>query len=302
MSHAAAALAKVPITPTLESAPQMVDAVRGLVSPPDVCARVLQLVRSPTASAQDIGEVVACDPNLTLRLLRIVNSPVYGLRGRVDTVSRAVTILGSDALGNLVVAVSAVAAFGRIPVDLVNMDTFWRHSIFCALLARLLAQRCRVLHPERLFVAGLLHDIGSLVLYHRAPDTSRVLIELAAGDEAHQHALEKEAYGFSHARVGGLLMESWSLPEPLCEAVCCHHAPAGAGAAQQAAAIVHLAEVLANRSQIGAYCEVPATQTAVCPAAWIALGIAEAELDLDALIGEAGLQFADLVDVLGVPA
>jgi putative nucleotidyltransferase with HDIG domain len=283
-----------------ESAPHMVDAVRGLVSPPDVCARVLQLVRSPIASAHDIGEVVSRDPTLTARLLRVVNSPMYGLRGRVDTVSRAVTVIGSEALGNLVVAVTAVASFARIPTDLVNMDTFWRHSIFCALLARLLAQRCGVLHPERLFVAGLLHDIGSLVLYHRAPETARVLLASADGDEARLYALELDTFGYSHAHIGALLLESWALPEALQDAVIGHHAPTVADGQGQAAAIVHLAEALANRSGIGGFCEAPAHDAPIDPATWPALGMLPGDLDLEAIIGEAGLQFAETVDLLAV--
>jgi HD-like signal output (HDOD) protein len=283
-----------------ESASQMVDAVKGLVSPPDVCTRVLHLVRSPDATAREIGEVISRDPSLTARLLRIVNSPFYGVRKRVDTVSRAVAIVGGRELYSLVVAVSAAATFMRIPNDLVNMDTFWRHSVFCGLISRNLAKRCRVLHPERLFVAGLLHDIGSLVIYNRQPEKARELLDGAQGDEGRLYGLEMEALGFSHAHLGGLLMASWSLPDALQEAVLWHHQPEHAKESPLEAAIVHVAEKLANRSEIGAFCEAPTESAGISPSVWATLKMPESELDQERLIGEAGIEFADTVSLLAV--
>ncbi|MGE0485656.1 MAG: HDOD domain-containing protein [Gammaproteobacteria bacterium] len=279
-------------------APHLIETVKGLVSLPDVCARVLQLARSRTASAAEIGAVVSCDPTLTSRLLRIANSPLYGLRGRVDSVSRAITVLGSDALVNLVVAVSAVASFSRIANDLVNMDTFWRHSLFTALISRDLASQRHVLHPERLFVAGLLHDIGSLVIYHRVPDAARTLLTAAGGDEARMAALEVETLGFSHAEVGALLLESWTLPEALQDAVRWHHHPGRAPGDASDPAIVHVAEALANHSGIGGFCEAPAPDTVIDPGAWSALGLAPDALDTEMLIAAAAEQFAELASML----
>lgn len=298
MSVDSAAGAVAEALPAAESGPEMVDSVRGLVSPPDVCARVLELLRSQTASANDIGEVVQCDPNLTVRLLRIVNSPLYALRSRVDTVPRAIAIVGGDVLANLVIAITAVASFKRIPIELVNMDTFWRHSLYTALIARQIARECNVLHPEQLFVAGLLHDVGSLVLYYRAPRKARRTLAAAAGDEGRLATLEQEAFGFSHADLGGLLLETWMLPEALQDAVAGHHDLERAGEARYNAAIVHIAEALANQSGIGAYSESPCADPAILDAAWETLGTTAEALDCESLIGEAGLQFADTADLL----
>ncbi|MEQ8661439.1 MAG: HDOD domain-containing protein, partial [Gammaproteobacteria bacterium] len=256
-------------------------------------------VRSENASAEDIAQVVATDPALTVRLLRIVNSPLYGLRGRIETVPRAVTVLGVDALTSLVVAVSAVASFGRIPSKLVNMDTFWRHGVLCALLARTLARQARVLHPERLFVAGLLHDIGSLVLYHQVPDTMRGLLTAAAGAEQQLYDAELATFGYAHPQLGGLLLESWGLPETLHDAVTWHHEPARAAAAPIEAAIVHVAERLANHSGLGGYCEAPLEELPP-PEAWQALGLDAADIDVEALLGQAGLEFTEIVALLAV--
>ena len=279
-----------------ELAPALVGEVAGLVSPPDVCARVFELIQSPDATINQIGEVIARDPNLTARLLRLVNSSFYNFTRKIDTVSRAVTIIGVRDLYNIVIAVSAVNSFNRLPNNIVNMDTFWRHSLYCGLIARSLAKHRHVLHPERLFVAGLLHDIGSLVLYNKMPDVMRDLLLIADGDEEVLHTAETEEFGFSHADLGGLLLRSWQLPEILQEAVSHHHTPAMAGNAAMESAIVHVASVLANRSEIGAYCEGQVRAETIDTAAWRILGLGEAGLpdeDLNVFIGEAGLQFGD---------
>lgn len=300
MSAEPAARTSIPRSDPRATAAPMAESVRGLVSPPDVCMRVLELVRSDTASAEDIGRVIATDPALTTRLLRIVNSPLYGLRSRVETVSRAIAVLGGNELSSLVVAVSAVASFGRIPSALVNMDTFWRHGVFCGLIARALGRRARVLHPERLFVAGLLHDIGSLVLYHQVPDTMGKLLAEAAGHEQRLYELELATFGYGHADVGGLLLECWSLPEALHDAVASHHCPEQARVAPLEARIVHVAEKLANHSGIGGYCEAPVEEPLPGPQDWEALGLTVDDADVEELMGMAGIEFADLVSLLAV--
>lgn len=281
-----------------ESAADLVREVSHLASPPEVCMKVMDMVQQDCASAKDFGEVISRDPSLTSRLLRLVNSSFFGLTGRVETVSRAVSILGIRELYNLAVAVSAISSFSNIPNRLVNMDTFWRHSLYTGLLARILARRISVLHPERLFIAGLLHDIGSLVLYRQRTDIARDLLLIAEGDEDMLCQAEIDTLGFSHADVGALLLGQWRLPEALQEAVGCHHDPAAAASAQLEAALVHLGNALANCSLIGAFCEDPTGGFLCADAAWEITGIDPQSLDTEALIGEAGLQFTDTVSVL----
>lgn len=281
-----------------ESAADLLREVSGLASPPEVCLKVMDMVREDCASAQEFGEIIARDPSLTSRLLRLVNSSFFGLSRRVETVSRAVSVLGVRELHNLVIAVSAVSTFSNIPNRLVNMDTFWRHSLYTGLLARILAKQLGVLHPERLFVAGLLHDIGSLVLYSRRTETMRDLLLVSAGDEEMLCQAEYDTLGFTHADLGQLLLNQWRLPEALQEAVGHHHDPAAAQIAELEAAIVHLANGLANRSLIGAYCEDATSNSAFSDAAWDITGIAPDALDTQGLIGEAGLQFTDTVSVM----
>lgn len=272
----------------------VVDDLSWLVSPPHVYFRVLELIQASNSSAEDIAEVIRQDPSLTARLLKVVNSSFYNFSARIDTVSRAVAVVGTRSLQLLVTAVCALDTFGKIETNLVNMGTFWRHSFFAGLIARGLAKRCHVLHPERLFVAGLLHDIGSLVLYLRAPDVSKRLLVVADGDEQALHWAELKTLGFSHAELGGDLLKSWMLPETLYKAVRWHHNPRRAGVSCFDASIVHVADGLANRSRFTAFCEQPAEVIAIEAQAWETLSEKRGELDQEEVLKEATLQLAEI--------
>ncbi len=231
-----------------------------LVSPPDICIEIFDILESHQASATTIAEIISMDPNLTARLLRVVNSPFYRVRGTIDTVSRAITVIGVTELYNLVVAISAVKTFSNIPACVVDIDNFWRHSLYTGILTRCLAKRCHILHPERLFVGGLLHDIGSLVVYNQASDAAKVLVLSSKGDEDIMYKSEIKSFGFSHADIGHMLLADWHLPENLTEAIRYHHNPGEAENAAMEAALIHIAEALANQLDLGAFSALPANE------------------------------------------
>ncbi|GAB4353337.1 MAG: HDOD domain-containing protein [Gammaproteobacteria bacterium] len=232
---------------------RLIEETRDLVSPPQVHFALLEVLNNPDSTTQEMADVISVDPALTARLLRIVNSPYYGMSRRIDTISRAVAIVGTNELFNLAVAVSATTVFARLPSALVNMDTFWRHSVFTAMLARELAKLCSVLHPERLFVAGILHDVGSLLLYNERPDTMSELLMSAQGDEEVLYQAERHRLGFSHAEVGASILRLWQLPETLCQAVEHHHEPMECEEGGNEACLVYLADHFANRTQRGGF-------------------------------------------------
>lgn len=232
------------MTPT-----ELVASTGSLLSFPDVYFQVNDMVDDPRCSAADIGKVISQDPGLTIRLLKIVNSPFYGLSSRVETVSRAVNVIGMRELRNLVLVTAAVETFSRVPHDLVDMATFWRHSVYCGVVARLLASRCNVLHSERLFVAGLLHDIGMLIIYHRLPDEARQIIEQFSAGSEEIYRIEQAVMGFDHAQLGGELMRSWLLPPSLQATATFHHEPTKADDFRLECAITHIANGITNAAQ-----------------------------------------------------
>ncbi len=225
------------------------DLVKGvvkLISLPEIYIRVSQILEDPNHNARQLGDIISHDPALTARILRIVNSAYYSLASKVELVSRAVSIVGEDDLRNLVLATSAVDTFKRIPNQLIDIDLFWRHSVHTGIVSRLLSKHCNILHGERLFVAGMLHDIGKLVLYFKEPELSQQVLIAAADSDGQLFHSEKEIIGFTHADVGAALISAWKLSDTLKDVVAYHHTPLKAKNHRMEASIVHLANCIVN--------------------------------------------------------
>jgi HD-like signal output (HDOD) protein len=223
---------------------QLVDGIENLVSLPDVFVKVNRLIDAPDYSAATLGDLISQDTDLSARLLRVVNSAFYNLRAPVETISRAITMIGTNELRNLVMATSAARAFTGIPGDLVNIPKFWRYSLATGIIASELAGRCRVLHAERLFVMGVLHDIGRLVIYLKLPEASRDMLLVSGGDDTLLPAVEDEMLGFTHMEVGEALLRQWNLPLSMVTVVGNHHHPTRTKDFRLETAIMHLASIL----------------------------------------------------------
>jgi len=200
-------------------AEDLVKGVVKLISLPEIYIRVSQALEDENHNAKQLGDIIGHDPALTARILRIVNSAYYSLATQVELVSRAVSVIGEDDLRNLVLATSAVDTFKRIPNQLVDIDLFWRHSVHTGIVARLLSKHCNILHGERLFVAGMLHDIGKLVLYFKEPELSQQVLLKAADTDGQLYNAEKEIIGFTHADVGAALIDAWKLSDTIKEVI-----------------------------------------------------------------------------------
>ncbi|TNF36982.1 MAG: HDOD domain-containing protein, partial [Gammaproteobacteria bacterium] len=136
-----------------------------LASLPTVYNKLNEAVDSPTSSSQDIADIIMEDSALAARLLKLSNSAFFGFPSRIDTISQAVTVIGMRELRDLVLATSVVSMFKDIPTNLVSPESFIEHSIATGVAARVMATHRRESNVERFFVAGLLHDIGRLVLF-----------------------------------------------------------------------------------------------------------------------------------------
>ncbi len=196
-----------------------------LASLPDVYYRIMDVINSARSSASHIAEAVSNDTSLLGRLLRLVNSAFYGFPSKIETVTRAVAIIGTRELSTLALGIAAVQYFHDIPSEYVDMKSFWRHSVACGVYARLMASEKIGISEERLFVSGLLHDLGKLVLFRQIPLSARNAIELAVSKSIPLCEAEKELFGFDHAQLGGLLLRQWKIPAPIENAVRYHHAP-----------------------------------------------------------------------------
>jgi putative nucleotidyltransferase with HDIG domain len=231
---------------------QIVGDVATLVSLPEVVVRINALVDDPTSSAEDIGRVVSQDAALTARLLTLANSAMFGMQRKIDTVGRAIAVLGTRQVRDLTLGLSAVRAFTGIPNDLVSMGSFWHHSVLCAVAARTLAAECARGRLDSSFVGGLLHDIGQLVMFNKLPEESRraLLMTIDAPNEPDLHLCEREILGFDHAVIGGALARRWRLPPSLVECIEFHHDPGKAQAHPLDVAIVHIANSTAVLAEV----------------------------------------------------
>jgi putative nucleotidyltransferase with HDIG domain len=252
---------------------EIIKDIDNLVSLPSVGARVNKMVEDPSATAADIGKVISQDPALTARLLRVANSAFYGLSSQVNTVSRAVAVIGSKRVRDLVLATSTISAFEGIPNKLVSMENFWRHSLYCGTAAQILAEQRRIHDPETMFIAGLLHDIGQLVIFRKLPKEAKqvLMLSLEGPDDLELHKAEQQVLGFDHAQLGGALLRQWHFPESLIECAEFHHAPSQAKKYPKEAALIHIANCIATLAEIDSVTESDAPATD--PAAWTTTGL-----------------------------
>ena len=238
---------------------------------PTIYTRLDETINSPRASIADIGGIVGSDPALTARLLRIANSAFYNFPSEIETVSRALTLVGTKQLRDLVLATLVMDAFDGIASDVSNVDQFWRHSIGVGISARVLATYLREPNVEYFFVMGLLHDVGRLVINVCSPDISRQALKRSKESDGLLYKIEQELFGFDHAGVGQKLLENWGLPASLSQPVGAHHEPSSANAYPQEAAIVHVADIFVSGLMLGS-----SGQYAVPPmdrVAWDLLGL-----------------------------
>jgi len=222
---------------------------------PEIFYQFKQAIDDPESSFDEIGEIVRNDPGLTTRLLKIVNSAFFGFPQQVETISHAIGIIGREQLNDLVISTIVMDQFKNIPQSSLDMESFWKHSIACGLAAQNLALLTGETNSERFFVAGLLHDIGRLVIGIELPlNVLEVSLRCKSKNEM-LHEAEFQAMGFNHADVGGFLLKSWNLPKALEEAVGFHHNPAEATEFSLEASIVHVADIIANTLDLGFECE-----------------------------------------------
>jgi putative nucleotidyltransferase with HDIG domain len=278
------------VTP-LPTAAELVRRADRLATLPASYHRVLDVADDPRSTTAELAQALEQDATLTAALLRLVNSAAFGSTG-IETVPHAIALVGVTEVLDLALTTSLVQRFAGIDPQWVDMRAFWLHSVGCGVSARALAVRGGR-SAGRLFTAGMLHDIGRLLLYLEEPE-----VMARAGAWANEHgeslaAGERRLLGTDHAEVGAALLATWGLPETLRDLVEHHHRPE-ASARPPEASTVHLADVLAHSLELGTSGErrVPA----VAPNAWEVVGLTVDDLPL--LLAEIERQYRDVAQIL----
>jgi len=228
------------------NAQSLANQVRSLFSLPEVALRVNEALNSSNPSNKELEEIIINDPALTAKILKIVNSSYFGFPATIDTVSRAITIIGLKELSILVLTTSVTTTFKGVPAELIDMDIFWFHSITSAVLAKLLAKRLNHSDHERLYIGGLLHSIGRLIYITQCPEISREILNQKAQGEGAIIAAEVENLGFNYAELGAELLKIWQLPENIWQMINHHLDPLNSKQFIQDTCLLHVASQIAS--------------------------------------------------------
>lgn len=233
-------------TTTKWTASDMVRQNVKLSSPPLIYNKLMRVLDDPRSGSNDLGNVISEDQGLAARILALVNSALFSLPWKVESISAAVRVVGTAQIRDIALATSVLSMFSEVPSDLLDVDSFRHHSLACGVGARVLAGHRGEDNPERFFVAGLLHDIGKLLIVINAPDQARAALEKTRETGKPLREFERDLVGCPHDQVGGTLLEKWSFPDALAEAVRYHHQPIRASRFPIEAAAVHVADVIAH--------------------------------------------------------
>ncbi len=214
---------------------------------PKIATEVVDLVDNPKTNAMKLGRVILSDQGLTAKVLKIANSPFYGFPRRISTVEFAIIVLGFDALKEIVISISLVSALQKKSDDYFQEKDFWDHAITTATVARRLARDLDYRVSGEAFVGGLLHDMGISILHRYFNSEFKQIVEEARSTNCSYIQAEEQVLGVTHAEVGGWLAERWNLPDHLIDVLFHHHVPEKAEKNPELVALIHCADIIANR-------------------------------------------------------
>ncbi len=249
-THEDIEITAVPAEEELLSLDELVKKNVQFASFPDLYYRIIEVLNDTKSSASHLAEVVSSDPGLSATLLKLVNSAFYGTPSRINSITRAIALIGGRELSTLALGTTVISHFSGIPSHLVDMKTFWKHSIATGIFARILANRKVGLSEEKLFIAGLLHDIGRLIIFQEFPKTAAHAIRVSHKERLPLYEVEAAIMGYDHAKIAGRLLLKWNFPEELRQIIRYHHYPLSSTASIEAS-IVYAANIMASALQFG---------------------------------------------------
>ena len=223
---------------------------------PQSITQILELTRNPKSSVQDLAKVLERDPKLAANILRRANISYYGFSREISTISHAIVCLGLDTVKSIALNSSAQEMLNdEISAYALEKGMLWQYSICCATCARIIAKRIRFREFEEAYIAGLLLDIGKIILSSYAEEYFIQIIEKSKSDRVPFDRTEQEVLGFDHSQIGWRIIKKWNLPRSLVEAVKCHHRPDQAKTHKKLTYIVHLADAISCMLGIGLGCD-----------------------------------------------
>ena len=234
----------------MASAQELVQSCSNIFTLPEIYVRVRDVVDDHQSTMDDLANALKLDPAISARLLKIVNSPFYGFPKQIDTITRAVNLIGMQAVSDLVTATTVGRTFTGMTSAVMDLSAYWRKSVLSALMAGKIAKACSIDDSERFFIEGLLRDIGHLVLYQTVPQRAQSALIEAGNLGTPLAEVEQSGIGCDFAEVGAELIRSWGMPTQIEQSVRYQLSPNEGGEYALHASIVHLAGVIADHNEL----------------------------------------------------
>jgi putative nucleotidyltransferase with HDIG domain len=218
--------------------------VKDIPTLPIIYKELFRMMQDPDISVPEIAEVITKDQSLSARILHLVNSAFYGYSKEIKTISRAVVILGFQAVRSAALAISVFDYFQDEESQNIDLTKFWEHSIAVATISKVLAEAARINQQEEAFIVGLLHDVGKLIEKRYFPEDFTEIITVAQEQHLSWMETEKALFQINHATIGKVVFRSWDFPASVVDAVHFHHNPESSSKYPQLAALVHIADYI----------------------------------------------------------
>jgi len=234
---------------TASMAEKIVQATGDLPTMPHVASMVLQKLGNPNTSPKELHQTISADQALAARVLKVANSPLYGCSRAINRLTDAVVIMGFDSLRSLVMSSVMQDLFKSFGL---TEKLLWEHSFGCAAISKHIAKVIKYPKVEEAFLAGLLHDIGKVVLNLKIPDKTREIVqEVYNNPDVSFMQAEQEMFGFNHAQVGKLIARKWNFAETIEETIGCHHDPRQARILPVLTVIVNFGNLVCHKLEVG---------------------------------------------------
>jgi HD-like signal output (HDOD) protein len=231
---------------------KILNRINNIPTLPTIFETLSKAINDPKVTNQKIAQIISSDQSSAFKVLKVANSPFYGFRGGVDTISQAIMYLGTTEIRNIVFSITIMKMFskekkiaGFSPVEL------WAHSIGVGIITRAIGKVVSEQKIENYFLAGILHDIGKIILLQFAHEEYQEVLKYVKNNNCIISKAEQEILGFDHSRIGFLLAEKWGLPQPIKDVILFHSTGIAADASRNIVASVHIADIAARILKFG---------------------------------------------------
>ena len=268
-----AAPAKPQAVPDKANLKKIVDQISGLPTLPAVISKVTQLMQNPKVSANEVGQAIASDQALASKILKVVNSSFYGFPSRITTITHAIVILGFNAVRATALSASVFSTFGKSDQETsFDRQGYWKHSVGVGSASKIIAKKLQMKEVEEAFLAGLMHDIGKVILDQFLHESFEKVLGVVRTKNCLIIDAEKEILGgISHCDIGGWLGKKWNLNEEFIHIIESHHTPSSASNYFKMCSIVHVANAISRIMELG--CSGDNLISKINPAAWKQLNL-----------------------------